>query len=118
LACPESPNCVSSQAQDKEHFIEPIILKATVVEAKKHLLGTLKSFSNAKIVLQKPNYIKAEFTSTLFRFVDDVEFYFPETKSEEVTIHMRSASRVGHSDMGVNQERLEGIRTKMIQGMD
>ena len=65
-----------------------------------------------KIKVVEDNYIRAEFTSKVFRFVDDVEFYFPDTKSKETIIHVRSASRVGHSDFGVNRKRIEQIRSK------
>jgi uncharacterized protein (DUF1499 family) len=59
------------------------------------------------------NYIRAEFVSKIFRFVDDVEFYFPDKKSKELLIHVRSASRVGYSDLGVNRMRIEQIRRKL-----
>lgn len=59
------------------------------------------------------NYIRAEFVSKIFRFVDDVEFYFPDKKSKELLIHVRSASRVGYSDLGVNRKRIEQIRRKL-----
>lgn len=49
----------------------------------------------------------------VFRFVDDVEFYFPETTSKEIIIHVRSASRIGYSDFGVNRKRIEDIRKKL-----
>ena len=61
----------------------------------------------AAVVADKPNYIRAEFTSKLMGFVDDGEFYFP---AEEGVIQVRSASRVGESDLGVNRRRVEQIR--------
>jgi uncharacterized protein (DUF1499 family) len=112
-ACPSTPNCVNSQAKDKEHFIEPIIITGSPLEAKNHILNILKEFKQSKVKVVEDNYIRAEFTSTVFRFVDDVEFYFPDTKTKEGIIHVRSASRIGYSDLGVNRKRIEQIRSKL-----
>jgi uncharacterized protein (DUF1499 family) len=111
--CPSSPNCVNSQAKDKEHYIEPILTTGTPLEVKTHLLKTLNEMDRTKIIVAQDNYISAEFTSKVFRFVDDVEFYFPDTKSKEMTIYVRSASRVGYSDLGANRKRIELIRSKL-----
>ncbi len=109
--CPTAPNCVSSQAKDKKHYIEPLLLTGTPSEVKNNILKILTDSQVSKIVVVENNYIRAEFTSKVFHFVDDVEFYFPDTKSEEITIHVRSASRVGYSDFGVNRKRIEQIRS-------
>lgn len=113
LECPQSPNCVNSQAKDNEHFIQPILFAGTSEEAQTHLLKILGEWKNSKITEIQHNYIRAEFVSKVFRFVDDVEFYFPETEEKEVVIHVRSASRVGHSDFGVNRKRIEEIRNHL-----
>jgi uncharacterized protein (DUF1499 family) len=63
--------------------------------------------------VNEENYIHAEFTSLVFRFVDDVEFLFSQERDGEVSIDIRSASRVGHSDFGVNRKRMEDIRGKL-----
>ena len=120
--CPSTPNCVSSQAKNNKHYIEPIVVKGTATEVKNHLLSLLNQQEGAEITVDDGNYVRATFTSKLFRFVDDTEFYFPnmtlkETKSpdknlKEITIHMRSASRVGYSDLGANRKRLERIRSE------
>tara|TARA_R110001606_G_scaffold361754_7_gene515390 strand:+ start:311320 stop:311796 length:477 start_codon:yes stop_codon:yes gene_type:complete len=110
--CPSTPNCVNSQIIDEKHYIEPILTIGTRLEVKNHILDILNESKNSKVIVIKDNYIRAEFTSKLFRFVDDVEFYFPDTQSKEITIQVRSASRVGHSDLGVNQKRIEQIRSK------
>ena len=111
--CPQSPNCVNSQAKDKEHFIEPLSVNATPPETKNYILKILNELKQAKIVVVEDNYIRAEFVSTIFRSVDDVEFYFPDENSKELIIHVRSASRVGYSDLGVNRKRIELIRRKL-----
>ena len=110
--CPTTPNCVNSQAKEKKHFIEPILFTGPPLEAKKHILNILKELKRTKINVVEDNYIRAEFTSRVFRFVDDVEFYFPDTKSKQRIIHVRSASRTGYSDLGVNRKRIEQIRSK------
>ncbi|MFO7749165.1 MAG: DUF1499 domain-containing protein [Desulfobacteraceae bacterium] len=110
--CPASPNCVNSQAKDPKHSIEPIQFSGTSSEARNHILKLLKELKRSKIVTVEDNYIRAEFSSKLFRFVDDVEFYFPDTESTKTIIHVRSASRVGYSDFGVNRKRIEQIRNR------
>jgi uncharacterized protein (DUF1499 family) len=110
--CPKTPNCVSSQAHDKKHYIKPISYAGTQQEAHDRLLRIIETEKRTKILADQENYIRVEFTSAVFRFVDDVEFYFPIEKTDERIIHVRSASRVGSSDLGVNRKRIERIRSK------
>jgi uncharacterized protein (DUF1499 family) len=110
--CPASPNCVNSQAKDQKHFIEPIRISGTPSEARNHILKILKELNRSKIIAAEDNYIRAEFSSKVFGFVDDVEFYFPDTKSTKTIIHVRSAARVGYWDFGVNRKRIEQIRNR------
>lgn len=112
MPCPETPNCVNSQAADEKHYIQPIHDTGTRQGAKSRLLQILESEKQTKILTAQENYIRVEFTSALFRFVDDVEFYFPAEQVDKKVIHVRSASRVGYSDLGVNRKRIEQIRTK------
>ena len=111
--CPDSPNCVNSQIQNNKYFIQPIIINAASFEAKKYIIKVLENLKQSKIVVVEDNYIRAEFVSKFFRFVDDVEFYFPDSDSKELLIHVRSASRVGYFDLGVNRKRIENIRSKL-----
>ena len=118
MQCPSTPNCVNSQANDEKHYIEPIVVTGTAPVVKNRILNVLNQLERSKIVIAEDNYVRATFTSKVFRFVDDVEFYFPDitspdTKSKEITVHMRSASRVGYSDLGANRKRLEDIRSKL-----
>ena len=114
MPCPKTPNCVNSQAADEEHYIKPIQFTGTMEEAKGRLLQILESEKRTKILAVDENYIRVEFTSALFRFVDDVEFYFPNKQDGERVIHIRSASRVGYSDLGVNRKRIEQIRSRFL----
>ena len=111
--CPASPNCVSSQSPDKAHYIDPLRYQGTMAEARQRLLAVISTFPRTKITSLLDNYILCEFTSALFRFVDDVEFYIDDSTK---TIHLRSASRVGYSDLGVNRKRMEEIRKKFKEG--
>jgi len=113
--CPGSPNCVSSQSKDKAHYIDPIVYQGSREEAVDKILSVIKSEKRTNIIVQEKDYIHAEFTSLIFRFVDDVEFYFNDEKK---IIHIRSASRLGYSDMGANRKRIEGIREKFNKKKD
>ncbi|MCI5125451.1 MAG: DUF1499 domain-containing protein [Candidatus Electrothrix sp. AR5] len=108
--CPTSPNCVSSlTGEDKDHAIAPLTYTEPFAEARQRLLDTIRSMKRTTIITENERYIHAEFRSGLFRFVDDVEFSFDDQKN---IIHVRSASRVGHSDFGVNRKRVEDIRNR------
>ncbi|QDT91065.1 DUF1499 domain-containing protein [Gimesia algae] len=106
--CPDSPNCVCSQDQSELHQIAPLQLTGTAAEARQRLLEVLQQQQGCQVVAQDGDYLRAEFRSLVFRFVDDVEFLFD---SRQNVIQVRSASRIGHSDLGVNRKRIETIRT-------
>ncbi len=110
-ACPDSPNCVSTQATDEKHAIDPIPFPGTKAEAKKRLLTIIHSLPRTRVVEDKPDYLHVEFTSRILRFIDDTEFFLGVT---DRMIHFRSASRLGHSDLGANRQRMETIRERFI----
>ncbi|MBV1914581.1 MAG: DUF1499 domain-containing protein [Pseudomonadales bacterium] len=110
--CPDKPNCVVSHDYDQEHFIDPLTYNGGFPEAYSGLIESIKQMDRSKIITRNSHYIHAEFTSRLMRYVDDVEFYF-DPKDKQVQI--RSASRIGHSDMGVNRERIDALRTLFKQ---
>jgi uncharacterized protein (DUF1499 family) len=112
--CPGSPNCVSSINPEDKHFIEPLSYSETLDSAYRKLTAILASEPRARIVAGQANYIRAEFKSGVFGFVDDVEFYF---SSDQPVIHVRSASRKGYYDFGVNRRRIEGIRKLFNQSL-
>ncbi|HEY9848326.1 MAG TPA: DUF1499 domain-containing protein [Leptolyngbyaceae cyanobacterium] len=107
--CPNSPNCVNSQSQDSLHKIEPLTYNSTPAEAMANLKKVIESEERTKIITENSHYLYAEFTSKIMGFVDDVEFYLDENSN---TIQVRSASRLGQSDLGVNRKRIETIRAK------
>ena len=105
--CPDSPNCVSSQSTDEEHKIDPLALKSSPPEALAKLKEIILGIERTSIIEETDNYLYAEFKSARMGFVDDVEFYID---AENKVIHVRSASRIGYSDLGVNRKRIEAIR--------
>lgn len=113
--CPESPNCVSSQETDEVHGMEPLAIPLPPERAQELLLEVLQEMPRSKIVTTEPGYVRAEFRSRIFRFVDDVEFYFDK---EAGLLHYRSASRLGRSDLGVNRDRMVTILGKLLEKMD
>ena len=105
--CPSSPNCVSTQTGDADHRMEPIPFTGSSDEAMQRIKDLVAEMPRTKIVTVEDNYLHAECRSAFFRFIDDVEFLIDP---KEQIIHFRSASRVGHSDLGVNRRRMERIR--------
>ncbi|BAZ47995.1 hypothetical protein NIES4103_06000 [Nostoc sp. NIES-4103] len=105
--CPASNNCVVSQNADPKHAIDPIPYHVSRDAARETLLKVLTVVPRTEVIEQTDNYIHALSKSRIFKFIDDVEFYFPP---DESVIHLRSASRVGESDLGVNRRRMEQIR--------
>jgi uncharacterized protein (DUF1499 family) len=104
--CKRSPNCVSSQADaaDAEHYIVPIAVKGDAIAA---VRKAVESMPRTSVVQVEPGYLRAEFRSKLLGFVDDVEFLYDPAKG---VVHVRSASRLGRRDFGVNRERVEQLR--------
>ena len=111
--CPKTPNCVSSfeNPNDEEHFISPIKFFGGKEVTIKKLEKLIEENPNATVVEKKENYLLAEYTSSIFKFVDDIQFYF----GQEKVIHVRSASRVGRNDFGTNRERVREIEFALQQ---
>jgi uncharacterized protein (DUF1499 family) len=82
-------------------------------DAYRKLVALIASYRGTRLVATQDNYLRAEFRSAIFRFVDDVEFLFSE---DQPVIHVRSASRAGYYDFGVNRRRIEDIRKKWNGG--
>lgn len=105
-ACPDSPNCVSSFDTRESHGIAPLAGSLSDVRT------ALTQMPRVAVISENGDYLHAEFTSRLMGFVDDVEFL---ADTAQGVVHVRSASRLGYSDMGVNRERIETIRGLMTQ---
>jgi uncharacterized protein (DUF1499 family) len=105
--CPAKPNCVSSETgEDADHRIAPIDYSGTDAEAAWVRVRQVIAELGGEVAIVDDAYIAATFTSSLFRFVDDVECRLDPSKQQ---IQIRSASRVGYSDLGVNRKRAEAI---------
>lgn len=110
--CPSSPNCVSSLAEDASHRVEPLRHAGEQEAARARLLAAIGTLSRKRIVRDDADYLHVEVTTPIMRFVDDLEFHF----AGDGVIHVRSASRVGHSDLGVNRKRVEALRRAFGSG--
>ncbi len=110
--CNNSPNCVSSQAKiaDKQHYIAPLEIKGDPEKAWGSLKEVIKKQKRMVITHESHETLHAEATSLVMRFVDDINAILDRHAG---LIHIRSASRVGHSDFGVNRKRIETIRSEL-----
>lgn len=109
---PKSPNAVSSQAGGGYHQIAPLSYRGTPEQAMAALTEIVETTPRTRIIEMRNDYLYAEYSSALLGFVDDVEFYFP---ADAKSIQVRSASRLGASDFGVNRRRIETLRARLAQ---
>ena len=110
--CPSSPNCVSSDADpgDTTHYVAPLAIRGDASDAWKAAGDAVAALPRTEIITQSDDYLYAECTSALMGFVDDLELHLRPT---EGIIAVRSASRLGYGDMGVNRARIESLRTAL-----
>ena len=108
--CPDSPNCVNSQAEpgDDVHSIDAIPFSGSEVEFRDNLQLLCRQIPGFKLITAEGPYLHYECTTRLMRYTDDLEFYFDEGAQ---VIHLRSASRLGYSDLGANRKRVEHLRS-------
>jgi uncharacterized protein (DUF1499 family) len=107
--CPKSPNCVSSQASDPDRQVAPLKGGENAEQARERLTAVLDSLPRVSWTATTEQRIEAQFTSLIFRFTDDVVFEI----EEDGTIQVRSASRIGYSDLGANRSRVEMLRERL-----
>lgn len=110
--CPGSPNCVSSSASDVRHAIAPIAFSGPPEPALERLVAVAAAQPGARLITHRPDYAHLEFVSARMGFVDDVEFRVQDAPGR---IEVRSASRLGYSDLGANRRRIESIRRAFEQ---
>ena len=101
--CPNKPNCVSTQATDAEHRIEPLSFEVDPAAMLGKVRAALETMPRTLIVTESDDYLYAECTTLLWRFVDDLEVWIDV---ENKLVHARSASRLGYSDLGANRNRV------------
>lgn len=109
LGCPDKPNCVSTAKGPSARFVSPFEYSGERAEAISTMEQIVKEMKNANIREEGDGYLWVECSSKVFGFVDDLEIYFP---LEKQVVYIRSASRLGYSDFGVNRKRVEKIRER------
>jgi len=110
--CPDRPNCVSSEAQDSRHAIAPFRIKGDITVNWDAVRDVVSSLPRTKVVKATDRYLHAECKSRFFGFIDDLELQLnPDTGN----IAIRSASRAGYFDLGVNRRRVETLRRRLTQ---
>ena len=112
--CRRTPNCVSSQADpaDAVHYIAPIPFAGDAAGAIAAARRAVEGMRRTTVVREAPGYLYAEFRSKLLGFVDDVEFAFDARAG---MLHVRSSSRLGRRDYGVNRARVEALRRRIAR---
>lgn len=106
--CPNSPNCVCSEyGADAAHYIEPLDAGSADPAQTLARLKTIIRETGGRIQQERDDYLAATFSSAIFGFVDDVEIRVDRANN---LIHLRSASRVGRGDGGVNRKRVEQLK--------
>jgi len=113
--CPSSPNCVSSRDPNPARRVSPIPFAGDSASGWSRLRKVIAEMKGARIAKEESGYLHAEFRSALFGFVDDMEFRMDEAAGR---IDVRSASRTGYYDFGVNRRRVEEIRARISQGQE
>lgn len=110
----KTPNCRSSMAdpQNSTYYVAPLTYTCSREAARSKLMAVLKALPLTHLVKSDENYLYYQCRTKVFKFTDDVEFYFP---AADGLIHMRSASRIGYNDWGTNLRRLEGIRAEFTK---
>ena len=109
--CPSSPNCVSSGAEDEGHKVAPLALRAPAAAAWAEARTAVLALPRTVIVSEREGYLHAESTSALMGYVDDLELALSASGD---CIEVRSASRIGYGDGGVNRERVEALRRALV----
>ncbi|HUN68308.1 MAG TPA: DUF1499 domain-containing protein, partial [Burkholderiales bacterium] len=95
---------------DAEHYIAPISFKGSAAQAMAAVRKAVEGMEGATVIRQDADYVYAEYRTRLMRFVDDVEFVYDANAG---LIHVRSASRLGRRDFGVNRARVEALRSRI-----
>lgn len=113
-ACPNSPNCVSTQSDenDKLHYIAPLTFDASVDAVQAALLDIVQAMPRSTLITNEANYLHFELRSALMGYVDDLEIYIDADNS---VVHMRSAARLGQGDLGANRNYLKSVQEKFNQ---
>lgn len=110
--CPARPNCVSSEVQDSGHAVAPLRLNGDPAAAWEGIRDRVCRLPRSEVVRATDTYLHVTLKSRWFGFVDDLELLW-DSSTDRVAI--RSASRTGYSDLGVNRRRVEHLRSQLKQ---
>lgn len=110
--CENKPNCVCSLDNRPNFMISPLNWAGSEALGISKVEELVHSFPRTRVISKSDNYLHAEFATLLFGYVDDVEFLV-DVKAQK--IHMRSASRLGYSDLGANRSRIEKLKSQFAQ---
>lgn len=110
--CPDKPNCVCSEARDRQHAVAPLTLRGDPAAAWPAIQEVVGSLPRTRIISSDAGYLHAEFRTRVLRFVDDLELLL-DAEARQVAV--RSASRVGYSDLGANRKRVETLRALLAE---
>ena len=105
--CPSSPNCVSSDSPDDGHWVAPFVLRKQAGDPWRSVSAAVRGLPRTEVVFQDEHRLHAEVRSRMFGFVDDLQL---EYRPELNLVAVRSASRKGYWDLGVNRSRVEALR--------
>lgn len=111
-ACPSTPNCVGSQEREPSVAPFPLLPGDQGAESLALLAQLIEAMPRSAIKRQEAGYLHAEFESWLFGFIDDLELLVNHTPPQ---IEVRSAARLGYSDLGVNRRRVEQLRKGYLE---
>ena len=111
--CPDSPNCVCTDAEDPAHRVAELPLAMAPGEAWIAIRTVVQALPRTRIVKRTSDYLHAECRSKWFGFVDDLELHLRNAHGPVLAV--RSASRIGYSDFGVNRARVEQLRSDLVQ---
>ena len=113
--CPNTPNCVSTEATDRRHAMSPLPFRGSAEAAQESARSALLQEPRTRLVVERPGYLRVEARSRLLRFVDDVEVV---VDSAAKVVRFRSASRLGRSDLGVNRARMQRFSRRFLEAAD
>lgn len=108
-SCPAAPHCVSSLAEDSDHRVPPLRFPGSQAAQRQAIVSVVQSMDGGQIITAQGDYVHATYTSDWFGFVDDVEFVL----TGSALIQVRSSSRIGYYDFGVNRARVAEIRSRL-----
>jgi uncharacterized protein (DUF1499 family) len=114
LSCPESPNCVTTEAPDNQHKIDVFHLKGDFTKNWPEIQHVVAALPRSTFIKADETYLHATFKSRVFQFVDDLELFLNPLNG---IISIRSAAQTGYLDFGVNRRRVEQLRHE-LQGRD